>query len=134
MNGRPWRSWRVASALGKTRWFCWADLVSWVLEPAGRSEERLADTRGVDSCRRDAAASGICSCGMYRTPAWNGGQAGLARADHRWQVVQPEQPDETPRDEFDRLVALSERRVARIRRYGPFVVAAVVLAVLALLW
>ena len=64
----PWR-WRVADILGKTPWFCWSDLVSWVMcvEPRERREDyTLRRAFSGRACKQESPESGTFYCGKFQ--------------------------------------------------------------------
>ena len=73
--------WNIADQLNRFPGTCWADLVSWVSPGRRRRSERQRFIRtrrdgqtagllrmvGTGDCRADAARTGTCYCGKFRT-------------------------------------------------------------------
>lgn len=56
--------WKIAGALNRLPFTCWANLVSWTLGSRPLIDRANGDDMRIDSmCRRDADACGRCYCG-----------------------------------------------------------------------
>lgn len=61
---RKWLRWRIAALLNRSPRQCWADLVSWALDPPGpRFYGRWPSQPRTAACTKDAIRNGRCYCG-----------------------------------------------------------------------